>query len=206
MATTKFQSGGAFQPGEPVNLTGDASNFINPPTIGGTATVAGTSVTVGTTDTQTLTNKTLTSPTITGATLSSTGATLTAPVISGAATLASGAVITTPTILMTAQAATATGVTGTDSTALSAIVPALVSVTGASGAGIGIPTGAAVAGATYDIRNINVTGVQNVYAVGGTINGTTGTTAFGLSPTGTKAARLVCVTAGAWLVTAISTT
>lgn len=79
MATSRFQSGGALLTGEPLNLTGDASNFVNAPTIGGTATTPGTSVIIGTTDTQTLTNKTLTAPAITGASTIGAGSVLTAP-------------------------------------------------------------------------------------------------------------------------------
>lgn len=88
MATSRFQSGGAFLPSDPINLTGDASNFVNAPTIGGTALVPGTSVMVGSSDTQTLTNKTLTSPVLGGSvtgtyTLAGTG-TQTAPTINTA--------------------------------------------------------------------------------------------------------------------------
>lgn len=58
-----LQSGGAFLPAGDYSLTG-AINFVNNPTVGGTATAAGTSVLVDAAGTQTLTNKTLTSPTI----------------------------------------------------------------------------------------------------------------------------------------------
>ena len=70
----------------------------------------------------------------------------------------------------------------------------------ASGAGIALPTGAAVPGALYFVKNINTTGVCNVYAVGGTINGTTGTTPYALETTGSKSTFIMCVTAGAWQV------
>lgn len=200
MATTKFQSGGAFLPTEPLNLTGDASNFVNPPTIGGSATAPGTSVVVGTTDTQTLTNKTLTAPTITGGTVTTTGATLTAPVISGAATVASGATLTTPTVLLTAVNPTATGATGGAGAALTAVTPQLVAATGASGAGLDLPGGATgVVGSYYVIQNLG-TGAINVYAVGGTINGTTGTTAYPITATGNRTAHAFCYAAGAWSI------
>lgn len=158
-----------------------------------------------------LTSPTITSPVISGTTTIATGATFTNPtinaaVITGTVTIASGATLTTPTVRYTAQALTATGATGGAGTALSAVTPAVATLTGASGAGIDIPTGAAIAGATYQLRNINATGVINVYAVGGTIDGVTGTTAFALSPTGTKGAALFCATAGQWQVSGITTT
>lgn len=59
---SRSQSGGSLLPNEPVNWTSTtASNFAVAPTIGATATTAGSTL-VGTTDSQTLTNKTLTSP------------------------------------------------------------------------------------------------------------------------------------------------
>lgn len=139
------------------------------------------------------TGQVLTSPTI-------TAATLTAPVISGAATVASGATITTPTVLFTAAAITATGTTGTDAAALSAVTPAYYVTTGATDAGVAIPTGAGVAGAVYVINNGSTTGAVKIYAVGGTINGTTGTTAVSLTQTGNKLATLFCYAAGAWRI------
>lgn len=109
-------------------------------------------------------------------------------------------------VTATAQALTATGATGGAGTALSVITPAVATLTGASGSAIDIPTGAGVPGAIYMVRNINATGVINIFAVGGTIDGTTGTTALALSPTGTKAAVLFCSAAGVWNVAGISTT
>lgn len=211
-----YQSGGSFLPAYDINFQGQC-NFEKTPTFGAAATGA----IVTTTDTQTLTNKTLTSPTVTG--LSATGATITgtvtiatgatftnptinAAVITGTVTVASGATLTTPTINYTAQALTATGATGGAGTALSVVTPVVATLTGASGSAIDIATGAGVAGATYMLRNINATGVITVYAVGGTINGTTGTTGLALSPTGTKAAVLFCSAAGTWNVAGISAT
>lgn len=145
------------------------------------------------------TNQQLTTPTITSAAIAGT------TTVTGTFTLAGTTAITgTATFAWQVVAATSAGATGTDSTAIAIGAPGLITVTGASGAGIGLGTG--TAGQVYGIRNINATGVQNVYAVGATINGTTGTTAFALSPTGTKAAVLGCVTAGAWQVVGISTT
>lgn len=186
-----YQSGGAFLPNGDIDFKGTNVNFTNVPTFGATG-ASGAVVT--TTSTQTLTNKTLTSPTI-------SAPTVTAPVISGAATVASGAILTTPTVLLTAQNLIATGVTGSDSAAVSAITPALVycNSTGVSGAGIGLPTGAAVAGALYTIINAQ-TGVLKVYAVGGTINGTTGTTAYSITATGNLTATAMCVVAGQWRI------
>lgn len=167
--------GGAFLPNDPPPSTGQV---LTSPTI---------------------TTPTITGGTITGVTVTSTGSALTAPVISGAATMASGAVLTTPTVLMTSQSVTATGATGGSGTALSAITPALVVATGTSGAGLDLVTGAAVAGSYYVINNAT-TGVLNIYAVGGTINGTTGTTAFAITATGNKLAHAMCVTAGQWII------
>ncbi len=137
--------------------------------------------------------------------------TITSPVISGTTTLATGTTITSPTIAGTAttiafqvQAVTSAGTTGSDAAAITIGAPGIVTVTGASGAGIGLGTG--TVGQCFMIRNINTTGVQQLYAVGATINGTTGTTAVALSPTGTDAAIVGCVVAGAWQVMAISST
>jgi hypothetical protein len=110
-------------------------------------------------------------------------------------------VLTTPTIVQTAQDVIATGATGTTAAALSAVTPCLVNAnsTGVSGAGVALPTGAALPGAQYTIMN-SMTGVLKIYAVGGTINGTTGTTAFSLSSTGNLLAVAICTVAGAWQV------
>lgn len=148
---------------------------------------------------QVLTTPSIASPTVTG--------TATGSLTFAGTTVFSGSTTFSSTVVAPWQvvAATSAGTTGSDATAISIGAPGLITVTGASGAGVGLPV--ATAGAVYALRNINAaTGVQNVYAVGSTINGTTGTTALALSPTGTKAATLGCVTAGAWLVTAISTT
>lgn len=186
MSSQGVSGGGAFNPLADYTLSGDI-------TIAGTltqtstaATGAGSLVTIN--GTQTLTAKTLTAPVVT------------APVISGAATVASGATLTTPTVLFTSASVTATGATGTTAAALSAVTPALYTVTGASGAGVALPTGAAVIGAAYVLQNPSMTGAFNIYAVGGTINGTTGTTAYAVTATGNKFAVAQCSVAGAWTI------
>jgi hypothetical protein len=136
--------------------------------------------------TTTLTNKTLTTPTIT------------APTISGAATLASGATITTPTVTMTTTGVTGTGTTGSNAASLPTVTPAFITATGASGSGVALPTGPI--GAAYFIANLT-TGDLNVYCVGGTINGTTGTTAVVITATGNRSAWAYNTSAtGAWQV------
>ena len=92
---------------------------------------------------------------------------------------------------------TATGATGTTATLLSPVTPQLVLVAGVSGAGIQVPTGAAMPGNWYLIKHSS-TGAINIYAIGGTINGTTGTTAAGITATGNKTGLLWCAAAGAW--------
>lgn len=145
------------------------------------------------------TGQVLTSPTITGGSITSTGSALTAPVISGAATVASGAVITTPTVVVTTSTGTATGATGGAGLALTAITPQYIAATGASGAGIDLPGGATGAvGSVYHIVNM-MTGVLNIYAVGGTINGSTGTTAFAVTATGNRTVDVFSVAAGVWI-------
>lgn len=177
-----YQGGGAFQPDRDINFTGQV-NFVQTPSFG----ASGSANVVTTTGTQTLTNKTLSTPTVT------------APVIAGAATVASGSIITTPTVVMTTSTGTATGATGGAGLALTAVTPQYVAATGASGAGLDLPGGATGAvGAVYVIRNM-MTGVLNVYAVGGTINGTTGTTAYAITATGNKLATLFSVGAGVWI-------
>lgn len=152
------------------------------------------------------TGATLTNPFITGPTLSGTVTgtytlagtpSITGAAMAGATTIASGATITTPTEKWTTSAVTATGTTGSTAAALPGVYPALIATTGVSGAGVNLPTGAAVAGAFYVIVN-GMTGVLNIYSTGAVINGTTGTTAFALSATGNKTALFMCIGAGAW--------
>jgi hypothetical protein len=134
--------------------------------------------------TTTLTNKTLTTPA------------LTAPAISGAATLASGATITTPTIIPTLASVTATGATGGSGAVLPTVTPAFVTITGATGSGVDLPTGPA--GLAYFLNNVAAAAMR-IYCVGGTINGTTGTTAAIITNTGNHCAWAYNTSAsGAW--------
>ncbi len=95
------------------------------------------------------------------------------------------------------QEITATGATGSTAATVTPAGMAFLSATGASGAGINLPVPAV--GDVYIVRN-NMTGALNIYSVGGSINGTTGTTAFPITATGTLGAMFACSTAGAWRV------
>lgn len=117
--------------------------------------------------------------------------TFTAPAISNAAITGTGS-----SMAWQVAAMTSTGTTGTDCAAITASGPALITVTGASGAGIGLPTGPV--GAFYMVKNLG-TGVTKVYGVGSTIDGTTGTTAISITTTGTTAAGFGCTAAGVWM-------
>lgn len=99
---------------------------------------------------------------------------------------------------MNEQNITATGATGSTAAAVTSNYPAIVLVSGVSGAGINLPTGAAIPGAYYLVSHAS-TGVINVYSVGATINGTTGTTAFAITATGNKTATIFCAAPNAWL-------
>lgn len=103
--------------------------------------------------------------------------------------------LTSPAILQNAQEITITGATGSTAAAVTAYSPAFLNCTGTSGAGLNLPVPAV--GANYVIKN-GTTGVCKIYCVGGTINGTTGTTAFSLTATGNLMAEALCSTAGAW--------
>jgi hypothetical protein len=118
---------------------------------------------------------------------------------SGATATSSGAVLATPTITFNPVQVTATGATGSAAASLGSAYPAVCSCTGASGAGVNLPTGACVPGAVYVIKN-KMTGALAVYSVGATINGTTGTTAYSVTATGNLTALAYCVNAGAWEV------
>ena len=100
----------------------------------------------------------------------------------------------------TGQDITATGATGTTGYQLSAVVPSVVNATGASGAGINLVSTSCVPGAVVIIRNA-MTGALNVYSVGATINGTTGTTAVAITATGNRTAIAFAASAGAWYLT-----
>ena len=105
--------------------------------------------------------------------------------------------ITLPRVQFNTQEMTATGATGTTAAPVTVPLPAYLNATGASGAGINLPV--PVAGDKAMIRNA-MTGVLKIYCVGGTINGTTGTTAVSVTATGNLTAWADCATAGAWYV------
>lgn len=188
-------AGGAFLPGDPPPSTGQA---LTNPTISGptmTGTMTGTYTIGGTV--------TITGATISGGTVTSTGSTLTAPtitapVISGAATVASGATITTPTLPITTALLTATGSTGGNGGVMPTVYPAAVIITGATGSGVDLLTGPV--GQLFYLQNLAAASMR-IYCVGGTINGTTGTTAYVITNTGNKAAIAVLTSAtGAWFI------
>lgn len=100
-----------------------------------------------------------------------------------------------PTVYQQSQEVTITGATGTTAAIINVPWPAFLTATGTSGAGLNLPV--PLLGAAYTIKN-NTTGVCKIYCVGGTINGTTGTTAVSLTATGNLMAFAYCSTAGAW--------
>ncbi len=188
--------GGVFLPNDPPPSTGQV---LTTPTIVG-ATMTGT-VTLATG--ATLTNPAIVGAVITGTVTVATGATLTNPAVAGAVvtgtvTVASGATLTTPTVLMTTASVTATGATGGSGAVLPTVTPAYVTVTGATGSGVDLPTGPS--GAVYYLNNVAAAAMR-FYCVGGTINGTTGTTAFVITNTGNHAATAYNTSAtGAWFI------
>ncbi len=102
-----------------------------------------------------------------------------------------------PTLYYPTQEVTATGATGSTATAITQPSPAFLNATGTSGTGLNL--GVPVVGSSYTIKN-NSTGALQIFAVGATINGTTGTTAFTLTATGNKMVFANCATAGAWQI------
>ena len=120
--------------------------------------------------------------------------------VTGTTTIPSGATITTPRMTFSVQAITATGTTGSTAAAVAVSAPAILTVTGGTGAsGVNLPV--PVAGDVFWVKSIG-SGAQ-VYCVGGTIFGTTGvtgTTAYPLSATGNLGSGFMCVTAGTWQV------
>ena len=128
-------------------------------------------------------------------TITSNGVTV--PTISSTSTL-TNKTLTTPTITLTTASPTGTGATGGAGAVLPTAYPAFLAVTGASASGVDLLTGPA--GSAYFITN-ETTGVLNVYCVGGTINGTTGTTAYAITATGNRSAWAFCRSAtGAWTI------
>ncbi len=108
----------------------------------------------------------------------------------------------TPIQRMNAQEVTITGATGTDAAAVTIPPPGYLNLAGVSGAGVNLPIPAV--GDFYSFRN-NTTGVAKIYCVGGTINGTTGTTAVSVSATGNLGGIAQCATAGAWYIAPMPT-
>lgn len=100
-----------------------------------------------------------------------------------------------PVTITNAQEVTLTGTTGTDAAVVTAPSPAILNCSGASGAGVNLPV--PTVGMQYAIKNTS-SGTMKVYCVGGSINGTTGTTAVSLTTTGTLGDIFWCATAGAW--------
>jgi len=100
-----------------------------------------------------------------------------------------------PVNIVNAQEVTLTGTTGTDAAVVTAPSPAILNCSGASGAGVNLPV--PTVGMSYIIKNTS-SGTMKVYCVGGSLNGTTGTTAVSLTTTGTLGDQFFCATAGAW--------
>ncbi len=100
-----------------------------------------------------------------------------------------------PVTITNAQEVTLTGSTGTDAAVVTAPWPAILNCSGASGAGVNLPY--PQVGAEYVVKNSS-SGTMKVYCVGGSINGTTGTTAVSPTNTGTNGCLFWCATAGAW--------
>jgi hypothetical protein len=178
-------AGGVFLPNDPPPSTGQVLT---------TPTIVGATITSGT----------ISGATISGGTQTSTGSSFTTPTISGATiagvvTVASGATITTPTVNFTVSALTATGTGATDAGAAPSVYPCIISVTGATGSGISLPSAAAVAGAWYQIYNLAAASMR-IYSSGAQINAGSGTTAFILTNTGNKWCSASCVVSGTWLI------
>lgn len=103
--------------------------------------------------------------------------------------------IVAPVGIVNAQEVTLTGSTGTDAAVVTVPSPAILNCSGASGAGVNLPV--PTVGMSYVIKNTS-SGTMKVYCVGGSLNGTTGTTAVSLTTTGTLGDQFFCATAGAW--------
>ena len=97
--------------------------------------------------------------------------------------------------LVNSQEVTITGTTGTDAAIVTVPSPAILNCSGASGAGVNLPVPSV--GMSYVIKNTS-SGTMKVYCVGGSLNGTTGTTAVSLTTTGTLGDQFFCATSGAW--------
>ncbi len=100
-----------------------------------------------------------------------------------------------PVAIINAQEVTLTGTTGTDAAIVTAPSPAILNCSGASGAGVNLPV--PTVGMSYVVKNTS-SGTMKIYCVGGSLNGTTGTTAVSMTTTGTLGDQWFCATAGAW--------
>ena len=100
-----------------------------------------------------------------------------------------------PVTITNAQEVTITGTTGTDAAVVTAPWPAILNASGASGAGLNLPV--PKVGAQYVVKNSS-SGTMKIYCVGGSINGTTGTTAVTITTTGALGDIFWCSTSGAW--------
>lgn len=116
-----------------------------------------------------------------------------------AITYPTGATMVTPSTQLNVFGVTATGATGTTAALAPTVSSSIIVATGASGAGINLAASVTYSGANYEIIN-GMTGVLKIYAVGGTINGTTGTTAFSLTATGNLYVRAVATSSTAWFI------
>ncbi len=100
-----------------------------------------------------------------------------------------------PVTITNAQEVTLTGTTGTDAATVTAPWPAVLNCSGASGAGVNLPY--PKVGAQYVVKNSS-SGTMKIYCVGGSLNGTTGTTAVSITTTGATGDIAWCATDGAW--------
>ncbi len=100
-----------------------------------------------------------------------------------------------PVTITNAQEITTTGTTGAEAAVVTVPWPGFLNCSGASGTGINLPVPAV--GAQYVVHNAT-SGTMKVWCVGGSINGTTGTTAVDITTTGTDGDIFWCATAGAW--------
>jgi hypothetical protein len=101
-----------------------------------------------------------------------------------------------PVTKTNAQEVTLTGSTGTDAAIVTAPPGAILNCSGASGAGVNLPV--PTVGMSYVVKNSS-SGTMKIYCVGGSLNGTTGTTAVSMTTTGATGDLFWCATAGAWL-------
>lgn len=106
-----------------------------------------------------------------------------------------------PVTITNAQEVTLTGTTGTDAAVVTTPWPAILNCSGASGAGVNLPI--PVVGSQYTVKNSS-SGTMKIYCVGGSINGTTGTTAVTITTTGALGDIFWCATAGAWQTAPLS--